>query len=108
MTVIEFYEAVEADLELIGYDLVMAEDPHDDFMVVEDRLGAKTSIKVPVILELEWKELKDLITGKRPINPLDVVTRIVGYFSRVSNWNKSKIGELKDRKQGAAAGNYSF
>ena len=28
------------------------------------------------------------------------VTRIVGYFSRTSNWNKSKIGELKDRRKG--------
>lgn len=25
------------------------------------------------------------------------ITRIVGYYSRVSNWNKSKIGELRDR-----------
>jgi len=28
------------------------------------------------------------------------MTRIVGYFSRVDNWNKSKIGELKDRRRG--------
>ncbi len=28
------------------------------------------------------------------------VTRIVGYFSRISNWNKSKLGELKDRHKG--------
>ena len=28
------------------------------------------------------------------------VTRIVGYFSRISNWNKSKVGELKDRRKG--------
>lgn len=28
------------------------------------------------------------------------LTRIVGYFSRTSNWNKSKIGELKDRRRG--------
>lgn len=28
------------------------------------------------------------------------VTRIVGYFSRVNNWNLSKIGELKDRQKG--------
>ncbi|MCD5397334.1 anaerobic ribonucleoside-triphosphate reductase [candidate division NPL-UPA2 bacterium] len=28
------------------------------------------------------------------------ITRIVGYFSRVSNWNRSKIGELKDRHRG--------
>jgi anaerobic ribonucleoside-triphosphate reductase len=31
------------------------------------------------------------------------VSRIVGYFSRITNWNKSKLGELKDRHQG----NYS-
>jgi ribonucleoside-triphosphate reductase len=28
------------------------------------------------------------------------ITRIVGYYSRIDNWNKSKIGELKDRHQG--------
>ena len=31
------------------------------------------------------------------------MTRIVGYFSRVNNWNKSKLGEVKDRHKG----NYS-
>ena len=28
------------------------------------------------------------------------LTRIVGYFSRIKNWNKSKLGELKDRHKG--------
>lgn len=28
------------------------------------------------------------------------VTRIVGYFSRINNWNKSKLGELNDRHKG--------
>ncbi|MCF6147288.1 MAG: hypothetical protein E3K37_01370 [Candidatus Kuenenia sp.] len=28
------------------------------------------------------------------------VTRIVGYYSRVTNWNKSKISELHDRHNG--------
>ncbi|MBI5574714.1 MAG: anaerobic ribonucleoside-triphosphate reductase [Elusimicrobia bacterium] len=28
------------------------------------------------------------------------ITRIVGYYSRISNWNKSKIGELQDRHKG--------
>ncbi len=31
------------------------------------------------------------------------VSRVVGYFSRIKNWNKSKKGELKDRQKG----NYS-
>jgi anaerobic ribonucleoside-triphosphate reductase len=28
------------------------------------------------------------------------MTRVVGYYSRTQNWNKSKLGELKDRHQG--------
>jgi ribonucleoside-triphosphate reductase (formate) len=28
------------------------------------------------------------------------LTRIVGYFSRITNWNKSKLGELRDRHHG--------
>jgi ribonucleoside-triphosphate reductase len=28
------------------------------------------------------------------------VTRVVGYFSRVTNWNLSKLGELRDRHRG--------
>ena len=28
------------------------------------------------------------------------LTRIVGYYSRITNWNKSKIGELRDRHAG--------
>ena len=28
------------------------------------------------------------------------ITRIVGYYSKISNWNKNKIGELKDRRSG--------
>lgn len=29
------------------------------------------------------------------------ITRIVGYYSRINNWNKSKLGELKARRQGS-------
>jgi len=28
------------------------------------------------------------------------ITRIVGYYSRINNWNKSKLGELRDRRKG--------
>jgi ribonucleoside-triphosphate reductase len=28
------------------------------------------------------------------------MARIVGYFSRIANWNKSKLGELRDRHRG--------
>jgi ribonucleoside-triphosphate reductase len=28
------------------------------------------------------------------------ITRVVGYYSRIQNWNKSKLGELSDRHHG--------
>ena len=28
---------------------------------------------------------------------VDGITRITGYFTRISSWNKGKLGELKDR-----------
>jgi anaerobic ribonucleoside-triphosphate reductase len=32
------------------------------------------------------------------------ITRIVGYYSKVSTWNKGKLGELKERKRTALIG----
>jgi len=28
------------------------------------------------------------------------ISRVVGYFSKIKNWNKSKQAELKDRQKG--------
>jgi len=28
------------------------------------------------------------------------IARVVGYFSRIKDWDKSKIAELKDRRKG--------
>ena len=50
--------------------------------------------EIDVVIEALETGVRDRLYG---------VTRIVGYYSRTSNWNKSKIGELKDRHQG----NYS-
>lgn len=46
--------------------------------------------------------LKDLILALETgiLLRLSGVTRIVGYYSKVHNWNKSKIGELQDRHKG--------
>lgn len=44
-------------------------------------------------------ELERFIVDGRDVHHM---TRIVGYYSRTENWNKSKLGELKARQ----AGNY--
>jgi len=45
------------------------------------------------------KQYVKLINGDRNGTVLHGITRIVGYYARMGNWNKSKIGELRDRKQ---------
>lgn len=69
-------------------------------------LNHEKKVAYGVSLEAMLKQELDIITealetGVR--NKLYGITRIVGYYSRTSNWNKSKIGELKDRHRG----NYS-
>lgn len=40
------------------------------------------------------------LAGEEKAIVLNGITRIVGYYSRMSNWNASKIGELRNRNQG--------
>lgn len=49
-----------------------------------------------------YPQLLSIICGQRDPIIMSGVSRIVGYFSHVKNWNKSKVGELHDRQ----AGNY--
>ena len=42
----------------------------------------------------EWDKIK------KGIPNLTHMSRIVGYYSRINNWNKSKLGELRDRHAG--------
>ena len=46
------------------------------------------------------QEFIRVIQSDRPSIVLEGVTRIVGYYSRTHNWNKSKVGELRDRANG--------
>lgn len=101
MQISEFFWHVEDEPGLRGIDLRTTDTPEDDMVVVEDlQSGYKTTFTVPVILESDWPTLLDLALGKKDIAPLYHVTRIVGYYSRIENWNKSKLGELADRRRG--------
>jgi len=51
------------------------------------------------------QETEEVLEGLREPVELITITRIVGYYSQVeTGWNKSKIGELIDRRKG----NYSL
>jgi hypothetical protein len=42
-------------------------------------------------------ELDDLVKATHQGKNIEQMTRVTGYFSKVSKWNKGKKGELKDR-----------
>lgn len=51
---------------------------------------------------VEWHAIEantlDTITAAcKQGKDVDHITRVTGYFSRTSGWNKGKAGELKDR-----------
>ena len=101
MQICDFFWKIEEDPGLRGIDLQTGEDPKEDFAVVEDlHSGYKTKFSIPSILDNDWDTLRELAFGRKNIAPLYHVTRIVGYYSRIENWNKSKLGELADRRMG--------
>ncbi len=58
-------------------------------------------VRLDVLAGLSWSEVRRFVVNGRNVYG---VSRVVGYFSRITNWNKSKVGELKDRQRG----NYSL
>ncbi len=101
MEISEFFWRVEEASSLRGIDLQAGDSPESDIAVVEDLQSRyKTTFSIPTILDNDWPTLRDLALGKKDIAPLYHVTRIVGYYSRIENWNKSKLGELADRRRG--------
>ena len=59
--------------------------------------GECTFIAERALGGITWPVLRNQIIGGRNITRM---SRIVGYYSRIDNWNPSKIGELKDRRRG--------
>lgn len=105
MEMTQFYDMVEqhGELEGVGID-AQCKDRQPGVIVKYNKTGLMTRIPTAAIEAAEWDILEEVLTGKREPQVLQHMTRVVGYFSRVENWNKSKIGELKDRQKG----NYSI
>ena len=47
---------------------------------------------------------KDQLLKRLKSHDVYHMSRVVGYFARIGNWNNSKLGELADRQ----AGDYAF
>lgn len=103
-----FVEAVDlsCDLEIIG----TATPTNEEVFVIRDHSkeegidGVYVEVAIKEIVEKvsdvdRAKDFIRVISNERKSIMLNGITRIVGYYSRVNNWNKSKIGELRDRAQ---------
>ena len=59
--------------------------------------GQVTHISLAKLADMDWLSVRRAVVNGRDVVQM---TRIIGYYSRLSNWNPSKIGELKDRHKG--------
>lgn len=98
-----FFDAVEAHADLQGLSISQNQADGECLLAVE-HLPSKLVTQLPAgaVEASEWSVLEDVLVGNREPQILYHMTRVVGYYSRVENWNQSKVGELQDRH----AGNY--
>lgn len=101
MEMMRFFEQVEAHAELKGIGVDSESGCQRPGVIVKHiPSGLMTRIPVDAVKAADWGILEQVLVGKREPQILQHMTRVVGYFSRVENWNKSKVGELKDRQKG--------
>ncbi|MEE9215089.1 MAG: hypothetical protein V3U54_09910 [Thermodesulfobacteriota bacterium] len=84
-------------------DLVVVEDTSKD----EGIYGKFIEIPIKELMK-PIEQLMDVLNLKRKDLVLDGISRIVGYYSRISNWNSSKKSEIHDRILGRYEGGYGF
>ena len=100
MKVQEFAIEIEKDKDLA---ILAFDDKKDCFVVKNSELDEIYECTFDAVCSHSWFNIRRVLYGG-DAEILKRMTRIVGYFSQVKNWNKSKIGELKDRQ----AGNYNI
>lgn len=73
---------------------------NDEVLVQYKKTRAKFAVAVSAILDNSWDTLLEVLSGKRSPRVMTHLTRIVGYYSQLHNWNRSKLAELRDRQKG--------
>ncbi len=103
MKLTDFFDTVESHPELAGEGIDSPEKKSPGCIVKHLKSGLSTRLPLEAIEKSDWDIIEEVLTCKREPVALQRMTRVVGYFSRIDNWNKSKLGELKDRHSGTYA-----
>ena len=97
----EFYQQIDKHphLEWLG-----VKDDYEDLgevvIIADTANDRKYALTGRSILDTDWAQLEAVLTSQREALIMVGVSRIVGYFSRIKNWNRSKVAELRDRQKG--------
>ncbi len=100
MQLMEFFEKVEAHPDLVGEGIDKPEAKTPGAIVRHVKTGLSTRLPIEAIEKADWAVIEEVLTCRREPVALQHMTRVVGYYSRIDNWNKSKLGELNDRHHG--------
>ncbi len=95
MTKQEFLDKINESKE----QFEILEENEKCFFVLNKKTDKKYEIRKDILESTDYENLISVLSGRDAV-VVDGITRIVGYFSKISNWNKSKIGELDDRRKG--------
>jgi hypothetical protein len=74
-------------------------DPLDAEIYILTRRGI-VAVTLRSILANTWTDLEAVLTGKRNAVIMIHISRVVGYYGQIRNWNSSKLAELRDRQRG--------
>lgn len=96
----EFYSKIEAHDRLTWLGSKQGNTPADDEAFIGGPNGSKFAIAISAISDHSWDEIESVLLGYRQPRIMTHITRIVGYYSQLQNWNRSKLSELRDRHKG--------
>ena len=104
MTERGFFDAVKDSAELTWIGVQEGGPGEEDCVVVQSSKlqGARRAVPVSEIRK-HPEQVLDCLMGNRTFDIMVHLSRIVGYYSRIKNWNRSKLAELKDRQKGRYA-----
>lgn len=95
-----FYDKIQQHEQLIWEGSVKDETVEKDRVIVSNHRQHRFAIPISTILKEPWEVLETILLEERPIKIMTQLSRIVGYYSLISNWNNSKKAELRDRQKG--------
>jgi len=97
-----FYSNIQSSENLEWLGAKKGATSADDVAIVANtHVHTKFAIPIAALKHTPWDQLEAVLLHKRDAKLMTHITRIVGYYSQLQNWNASKLAELKDRHKGS-------